>query len=456
MKKNERIKKLLALALASLMLISMVACVTPGNDDITTPDDPDVTTPNAEVTTTQPDTTTKEPNDVTTKDPGLTDGPEFSFDGKLADENGVSLQFTSAAPENFLGIDAIKIPGNAYVATPADCVTALMHDSGIMHYYLDTSKNILKPDSTDAYMWHEYAMTYTVEVPVAGEYELLVEMRLKDDTHRYNILTVNGDTANPIIMDFQMPTVLHAEYVRDANQSSYMAGYKVNLNAGENTLTMGVDERLGQEKTFHFRNLYLYKEGSNAGAFAGRLYDEHGVALKFTSAAPERFLGADALKISGGAYTATPADCVTALLHDSGITHYYLDTSKNILKPDSTDTYLWHEYAMTYTVTVPADGEYELMIEMRLKDDTHRYNILTVNGDTENPIIMDFQMPTILDAESVRDANQSSFMVGYKVTLKAGENTLTMGVDECLGQEKTFHFRNLYLYKEGANMTPAA
>ena len=104
-------------------------------------------------------------------------------------------------------------------------------------------------------------IVYRVNVPEAGLYEMAIHFRMKDGQERGAKYTVNGGTEQEQVFETS-----HGfdgtgyEKVRDASTlTSYMYGITVNLNAGENLIK--IEEAPASLKTQHFRDFYFVKIG---------------------------------------------------------------------------------------------------------------------------------------------------------------------------------------------------
>ncbi|MBQ7335102.1 MAG: DUF4838 domain-containing protein [Clostridia bacterium] len=300
-------------------------------------------------------------------------------------------------------------------------------DNGIFSLYTD-------PAQADS------KLVYKVTVAEAGTYNLCIGMKMDDDGHYWNSISVNGSA--PIEMDFKMESTAVAESMRDANESAYMTGYQLELQAGENIIEISIAESQSSNtahKTMHLRYLYLIKAEATApdpDADLTKLVlnSTTGVEQTFYNGLPSAYTSLGVLKITCNNYdTSLSTGVMKATYND--ITHCYTDPTNANAK-------------LVYKITVAEAGTYNLCVEMRMKDDKHRWNSISVNGSA--PIEMDFQMESTAVAESMRDANESAYMTGYQLELKAGENIIEISIAESQSSNtahKTMHLRYLYLKK---------
>jgi hypothetical protein len=220
-----------------------------------------------------------------------------------------------------------------------------------------------------------------------------------------------------------------------------MVGLSFELVAGENLIEITNPEEFEDpdyKVTLHFRKLYLVKADAAPDADASLskivINSTAGVAQTFYNGLPAAYKAADAIKIDCNTYDQALSVSVKSAEYQ-GITHKYTDPTKSGSK-------------LVYKVTVTEAGTYDLCIDMRMKDDAHRWNSISVNGST--PVEMDFKMESTAAAEANRDATESAYMTGYQVELVAGENMIEITIAASQASNtahKTMHFRNLYLVK---------
>ncbi|MBQ8213603.1 MAG: hypothetical protein IJZ80_06285, partial [Clostridia bacterium] len=158
----------------------------------------------------------------------------------------------------------------------------------------------------------------------------------------------------------------------------------------------------------------------------------------FYNGLPAAYKAANAIKIDCNTYDQTLSVGVKSAAYQN-ITHRYIDPATAGAK-------------LVYKVTVTEAGTYDLCIDMRMKDDKHRWNSISVNGST--PVEMDFKMESTAVAEANRDATESAYMTGYQLELKAGENIIEITIAASQASNtshKTMHLRNFYLVKAKAD-----
>ena len=158
-----------------------------------------------------------------------------------------------------------------------------------------------------------------------------------------------------------------------------------------------------------------------------------GVEQTFSNVLPEKFQAESAVKFDCNNYDKDQSSGVQSFT-ELGITHRYTNPSEATAK-------------LVFVVNVAEAGTYDLCIDMRMKDGNHRYNLFSVNGG--EAITMDFEIPAD-QLEGIRDDTHSSFMTGYQVQLKEGQNTITITNPTGIDGLKTMHWRNLYLVKAAA------
>ncbi len=104
--------------------------------------------------------------------------------------------------------------------------------------------------------------TYTFTVTEAGTYDLCIYMRVKGDSAiRENLVLIDGKVgAEAYFFHFDIDG---ASAVKDDSAGSYMTGFSVYLEAGEeHTITFKWDERCTTFSTLHIRNIYLVKQAT--------------------------------------------------------------------------------------------------------------------------------------------------------------------------------------------------
>ena len=519
--KNQNIARILALVLAIVMMLSIVACNKPAEEN-TTPAEttPAATTP-AETTTEAPaettteapvettteapaettteapaettteapaettteapaettteapaettteapaETTTEAPEETTTEAPVVPDEPHVHeiVDGMCecgyipvfenasvydndGDGNVDTYFFTPILPEKFQGEDAIHVWAGTNESPAGSFNTATFSD--ITHWYCIETKG--------------HYLLYTVEVPVAGVYEMAVHMRMKDSKERGAKYTVNEGTDNEYVFEtsFQFATDEDAFAARenDYTMSSYMFGIELELVAGKNTIKIQDSSKC--PKNQHFRDFYfvLIEEAHVHEIVDGMcecgyipvfenasVYDNDGDGnvdtYFFTPILPEKFQGEDAIHVWAGTNESPAGSFNTATFSD--ITHWYCIETKG--------------HYLLYTVEVPVAGVYEMAVHMRMKDSKERGAKYTVNEGTDNEYVFEtsFQFATDEDAFAARenDYTMSSYMFGIELELVAGKNTIK--IQDSSKCPKNQHFRDFYFVKV-ADWTPA-
>jgi acyl-CoA thioesterase FadM len=301
--------------------------------------------------------------------------------------------------------------------------------NGVTHRYTNPSKP-------------EAKLVIKVVVSEAGKYDFCLDLRMKDDSRRYNSISVNGST--PIVLDPKM-TPAEADTYRDETQSTFMVGLSFDLVAGENTIEITNPEVLNTvdyKVTMHWRKIYMVKAASTPDPDAELtklvISSTAGKPQTFYNGLPAAYKAANAIKIDCNTYDQTLSVGVKSATYQN-ITHRYIDPATAGAK-------------LVYKVTVTEAGTYDLCIDMRMKDDAHRWNSISVNGST--PVEMDFKMESTAAAEANRDATESAYMTGYQLELKAGENIIEITVAASQASNtshKTMHLRNFYLVKAKAD-----
>ena len=450
MKTNRNFWRIVTLALALVMLFSVVACNNEEEPAATTEAGADGSTqaPTTQKTTTETPTTsttapTTEPTQGTTATTEPTTEPTTELEAYSvvmpsefdADGDGVndSYTFSNKLPALFAGTGVVTLGCDDHLETDKGVGrTEGVKGSGVYHVYIDLSKEDVPHE--------EKTLTWEFEVAEAGTYEICFNMRMKDGKQRGNVMTIDGGAA--MAMDFQFMNGAEVS-VRDADLNSYMTGISVDLTAGKHTIQMKYNSLC--EKTFHFRNIYIAKTNKVTVEMPSNFdNDNDGTndSYTFSNYLPIRFGAADVIKLGCDDHLETDKGVGrTEGVKGSGVYHVYIDLSKEDVAHE--------EKTLTWKFNVPADGKYEFCFNMRMKDGKQRGNVMTIDGGKS--INMDFQFNNGAE-ENVRDADLNSYMTGIFADLTAGEHTVVMTYQPLC--EKTFHFRNIYLVKV-AELTPA-
>ena len=264
MKTNRNFWRIVTLALALVMLFSVVACNNEEEPAATTEAGADGSTqapttqkPTTENPTTSTTAPTTEPTQGTTATTEPTTEPTTELEAYSvvmpsefdADGDGVndSYTFSNKLPALFAGTGVVTLGCDDHLETDKGVGrTEGVKGSGVYHVYIDLSKEDVAHE--------EKTLTWKFNVPADGKYEFCFNMRMKDGKQRGNVMTIDGGKS--INMDFQFNNGAE-ENVRDADLNSYMTGIFADLTAGEHTVVMTYQPLC--EKTFHFRNIYLVK-----------------------------------------------------------------------------------------------------------------------------------------------------------------------------------------------------
>ena len=147
----------------------------------------------------------------------------------------------------------LDLPENAVHVWAGDYLSgsrcSTTSEKGIQHWY--TTEN-----QTPAQF-----IIYSVTVPEAGEYEMIIHLRMKDAQERGTKYTVNAGTEYAYSFETSFGhSGLDYTTLRDANtHGTYMYGIKVNLVSGENTIK--IEQSSKSPKCQHYRDFYFVKTG---------------------------------------------------------------------------------------------------------------------------------------------------------------------------------------------------
>ena len=120
---------------------------------------------------------------------------------------------------------------------------------GISHWYVTEDQNPAQ------------FILYSVTVPEAGEYEMVIHLRMKDAKERGTKYTINAGTEHEYSFETSYGhTGLNYTELRDVNTlTTYMYGIKVNLVEGENIIK--IEQSSKSPKCQHYRDFYFVKTG---------------------------------------------------------------------------------------------------------------------------------------------------------------------------------------------------
>ena len=441
MKTNRNIWRIVTLALALVMLFSVVACsneeeepvITTAADGTTaapsTTKKPATTEkPTTEKPTTQTTATTEPTTEPTTELPAYSVVVPSNFD---ANNDGVndSYLFANKIPAVFLAEGVIKVSAADHAETDKGVGKAeRISGSGIYHYYINTSNTEIPDD--------EKTLTYTFTVTEAGTYDVMLDLGMKDTAEqRGAVFYLDG--GDGIAMDYTV-TAEFAAAVRDETHGTYVTGLSLELTAGEHTLVVKYNPFCN--KTIHFRNFYFVKSTKTAIDMTSN-FDNDGDGnfdvFTFTNYMPMEYGDANAIIVHAGDYDKENDKGVGSAerISGSGIRHYYINRdNKDIADDDKT---------MTYKFTVAEAGKYKVCFGLGMKD-TAEQRGATIIFDGEQTFSVDYTV-TAEFATAVRDETHGSYMTGMIVELAAGEHTMVIKYQPMCN--KTMHFRNFYFIK---------
>ena len=135
--------------------------------------------------------------------------------------------------------------------------------------------------------------------------------------------------------------------------------------------------------------------------------------------------------------TLSSAEVGSAIAGSPEIRHWYVTENQNPA-----------EY-LVYRVTVPATGQYEMVIHFRMKDDQERGTKYTINPGSGNEQVFETSYGyTGMNYGQMRDSQTlTTYMYGIKVNLVAGENIIK--IEQSSKSPKCQHYRDFYFVKTG-------
>ena len=349
--------------------------------------------------------------------------------------------------------------------------------AGIEHWYIERGT--------------DQRLTYRITVPENGVYEMILHMRLKDGNERGAKYIFNAGTS--IEQIFETSHAFDATALGQAQNETigtYMYGIRVYLQGGENIFSIVSTTQspnsqhfrefyfvwIAQEHTHNFVPTAIIKQPTcnttgqktlvcecgesqtvsipklgehnfqngfceicgeaDIPLFASKSdYDADGNGEKDTYYFSPKLSNAakEGTHLWAGYYNATLSTNVNTVV-TSGISHWYVDADGS--------GYL------VYSVTVPEDGIYEMILHMRLKDGAERGAKYIFNEGTTFEQV--FETSHAFDAqtlESARNDTVGTYMYGIRVNLVAGTNTIK--ITAASSSPKTQHFRDFYFVKIG-------
>ena len=457
MKTNRNFWRIVTLALALVMLFSVVACNNEEEPAATTEAGADGSTqapttqkPTTEKPTTSTTAPTTEPTQGTTATTEPTTEPTTELEAYSVvvpsqfDANGDGVNdsylFANKMPAAFLKEGVLKISASEYdtVNDKGVAKAERIKGSGIYHYYIN--------DGDETIPHADKSMTYKFTITEAGVYEVLLDLGMKDTTQQRGATFYFDDKAG-IAMDYSVDATF-AGAVRDETHGTYVTGLSVELTAGEHTLVVKHNPLCS--KNMHFRNFYFVKSAKTTIDKACN-YDNDGDGkmdvFTFTNYMPMEYGDANAIIVKGDSFDQEVSKgwSKAERIKGSGNYHYYinLDEKENI--PDD-------QQNLTYKFEVKEAGKYKVCFGLGMKDTKEQRGATIYFDDVKEPIHVDYDVDAEF-ATAVRDETHGSYMTGLVVELAAGEHTMVIKYEPLCS--KTMHFRNFYFIKM-AEETPAA
>ena len=440
MKTNRNIWRIVTLALALVMLFSVVACSNEEEPVVTT--EADGTTTAAPSTTKKPATTakptTEKPTTQATTEPTTeptTELPAYSvvvpsnFD---ANNDGVndSYLFSNKIPAAFLAEGVIKVSAADHAETDKGWSKAeRIPGSGVYHYYINDGNADIPND--------EKTLTYTFTITEAGTYDVMLDLGMKDSQQQRGATFYFDDKAG-IAMDYEVDKEF-ATAVRDETHGTYVTGLSLELTAGEHTLVVKYNPFCN--KNMHFRNFYFAKSTKNAVEKSCNFdNDGDGVydVFTFSNYMPMEYGAADAIVVHAGDYDKENDKGVgkAERIPGSGVYHYYINRDNKDFEDG--------EKTMTYKFNVAEAGKYKVCFGLGMKKDAAQRGAAIYLNGSEKSIDIDYDVDEAFAAQIV-DATEGSYMTGLVVDLVAGENVMVIKYQPMCN--KTMHFRNFYFIK---------
>lgn len=291
MKRSRNFWRVLTLALALIMLLSVVACGNNGKETETTAAGDTTPTPlPSEKPTEQP---TEAPTDNPGEDP-TTPPPAGPATPPVVDPTKATTlekwgddAFTMFLPDDFLGENTIKIAGSV---CEAGCTEVLPNgptrfdlstvpesgnssamgvikllpsespagtEEGIYHYYIDKNAAGSKAhNGGNALTWDQVYIRWTFTVEEAGTYKVASYHRIKADSRSG---LIQFDDQDPVLISYEL-SVDKFDEVNDGYAGAYLnwEGFTVELASGVHVLTYKLDPDAGN-LSMHWRDIYLTK-----------------------------------------------------------------------------------------------------------------------------------------------------------------------------------------------------
>jgi hypothetical protein len=171
---------------------------------------------------------------------------DSQFDGNQ-DNSKDKFYFAPTLADKFTAAGAITVVSTEYDKTLSKNPTSnLTSYPNLPHYYITENTS--------------QTLVYKITVTEEGVYDVVIHMRLKDTKERGNKFTVNPDTNSAYTFETSFKPASNDEIASmktsDGNDSTYMYGMQIYLNAGDNYIKI---EASSTEKCQHFRHFYFAK-----------------------------------------------------------------------------------------------------------------------------------------------------------------------------------------------------
>ncbi|MBQ8431618.1 MAG: hypothetical protein IJX28_01925 [Clostridia bacterium] len=303
MKNTRNLWRVVTLALAMIMLFSVVACQNGGDTTQTTAGNGTTLAPGTNAPTTEKPTTEKPTTEKPATTPAPTTTPEPTEAPKvevpMESTFGGTYTFSNYLPAIFTTDAAILLAGADHLESDLGVSSLAVAD--IYHYYIDLNEK--KREDGSVIEHADKSLTWKFTVPEDGTYNFCFQMRMKDGAQRGNVVQI--DDGEKTSMDFQFKDGAEAA-VRDDVLNSYMTGYSAYLTAGEHTIKMTYAQEC--PKTFHFRNIYVVNANTPEppkpasvwdGVADTSWYDPANPQTEYTITTAAQFAGIMTLRQSG-------------------------------------------------------------------------------------------------------------------------------------------------------------
>lgn len=406
----------LSLMLVAMMLLATISCGKKNNAPENTEAEPDLQ------------------NLAEEKSTPVTLEMVSDFDTDLDGANDIYTLYNSL-PGRYALSGAVKVEGKNHLSSDVGVMTKTVGAN--TYYYLG-----LEYQPSD----YEKVISWEFEVPNDGVYDFCFDLLLEDGAPHGCVIEIDRNGAY-YSLGYAFENGEEKTLWQDSStKNAYLCGLPTYFAAGKHVIEMRMMADYGDP--LMIRNFYLaFTKNQTVGLIT---------LDAFSKTLPERFTGSNVIKLDmasldAGSDTIKPIDVEngkqqyelysadkgtasanrTIKLLVDGLFHYYLNGGGT----DADFPYMRWEFS------VPESGAYEVCFNFRLKDDSARYSVFSIDGGEGQKMTYTTQGKR----DELIDSVQNSYLTGWTIELAKGDHTLTVTLPGNKGS--AWHFRNIYLLK---------